>query len=615
MTSTSSAKQSLLEDCLNWAKSNGAIIDDKIEFKLTESSGFSAFTTEKIVPDSSSPLIQIPKQLLITKDLALTHFNNPSSNDISNTSWTQLYLANLKFNNKNPPKESEFFKPYLNLLSFADSYQFPFFWNYNDLQHLKGTDLLIRINYTLRNLINEWKTMLTQLNIPLYDPDILTIHADNHLNDYINEFFLKFKNKKDSNLPPWNSFLAYLWSYCIFLSRAFPELILHEQEQEQEDDSLNQVDLNSVFLFPIVDLLNHSNNSNVIWNLNPNDKNSICFNTIDPIEKSQELFNNYGNKSTEDFLLSYGFILKEETPFDYASLTLRLDKSIIQNLKNFGLGLNDNFIVGDDKDTVQFKLFKTINNKNKLERDQLINLFGYLNKLTTEKNLNFRSVLQGLDQLTDILQQKIEITTKLSKLPMTKNSDQCHFQIIKNYINIQKKLFIGKSESIQRYQKKLISSKDPTLFNVLSFKTILKLDQLFANSILLTLGVRNYDDIIKKDCLNDIIMLWLVRISNRNNYKKKLPFELPDFIPQTFETISKNIIIEKDDVMELMTFYNKYFPQLKNSIPELYGIGEWGIRQFVVADAVIDSLVWQRKVNNEAYFIEDKTVTKNNIIF
>ena len=100
--------------------------------------------------------------------------------------------------------------------------------------------------------------------------------------------------------------------------------------------------------------------------------------------------------------------------------------------------------------------------------------------------------------------------------------------------------------------------------------------------------------------MKQALLLWLVRASNlTKNSHKKLPFCVPKYINDMFEEVSKNIVLERDDVVEFMDFYKQLFPKLTLKIPEVYKEGDWGIRQFIVADTVIDHLVWVNPNNQE----------------
>ena len=169
--------------------------------------------------------------------------------------------------------------------------------------------------------------------------------------------------------------------------------------------------------------------------------------------------------------------------------------------------------------------------------------------------------------------------------------------MIKLYYQDNKKILNATTEKLSVLQKKIYSNNKE--FS-LSFKTIFKNDKIFANSLLLVFGAINYEDLITKDCLNDALLLWIVKLINDKSNNQG------GFIKQTFKEVSDSIVIEKEDVMEFLPFYKKYFPNLSERIPEIYSVGDWGIRQFIVADTAIDRLVWIRKSNKEPIFLMKK---------
>lgn len=107
---------------------------------------------------------------------------------------------------------------------------------------------------------------------------------------------------------------------------------------------------------------------------------------------------------------------------------------------------------------------------------------------------------------------------------------------------------------------------------------------------------------------NEALLLWVVRASNKDAYKDGLrTVNIPPFVLETFEEISRTISIAKDDVTEFLSIYKRLFPSLGDKIPEVYKVGEWGIKQFIIADALIDRLVWVRDSNSEPLFIQKLT--------
>lgn len=567
----SSVKQ--LDACINWCKNNGATIDDSVEFKITGTKGITAVASG--ILSTEAPLIRIPKKLLITNELAKEKFGVTEENIFKTNpnALVQLYVAKLKFDQT----EESFYSPYIDMLPLK--LEQPYFWNSEEIEILKGTDLYLLLRKNLEKLVREWYDLLSTLKLKPEGSDLYK-----EMNDSNNFDVFKFVSilNHDNETIHWNSFRAYLWASGVFSSRAFPKLII--------DDHCSNI--NEAFLYPIVDLLNHKNGVNVKW-VAQNDQ--VCFITQEVLKKGDEIFNNYGDKSNEDLLLSYGFT-EDNNQCDFARLTLKLDGKLVSEASKYVADLNDDNIVADN--CVQFEL-----SAKRLLPSNLVNFFAYLCRLTSEPGLTLRNILEGQDKLHSILMQKFEFFKIRSKIDTSKYNtcDARVIQTARKYFNCQKKLFNGSLEALQKLQKEILKKKSPLM---ITFKTLYKSDKPLANSLLISFGVTKFEELITKNCMREALLLWIVRMANRDSYPHKLEYTIPQFIYDTFQEVSASIIIEKDDVSEFMDFHKKLFPSLTERIPEVFGPGNWGVRQFIVADTVMDRLVWTRNATKEPFFIE-----------
>lgn len=324
-----------------------------------------------------------------------------------------------------------------------------------------------------------------------------------------------------------------------------------------------------------------------------NEQNELCFMSQTTTFSAQdELFNNYGNISNEKCLLNYGF-WDSSNKYDFSRLTLKLPSTLVSGLP-VDFNKSGNFVTDDGETTIlQFSL--------KISEPLppvLLALFAYLSKLKSEETPTVRSVLEGIDQLTSVVSQRLLFYKNFKiKTSSTQKLRPHVIKLIKLYYQDNKKILNATTEKLSVLQKKIYSNNKE--FS-LSFKTIFKNDKIFANSLLLVFGAINYEDLITKDCLNDALLLWIVKLINDKSNNQG------GFIKQTFKEVSDSIVIEKEDVMEFLPFYKKYFPNLSERIPEIYSVGDWGIRQFIVADTAIDRLVWIRKSNKEPIFLMKK---------
>lgn len=572
-----------LETLITWAKENDSIISDSVTFQWDSKSGIKATLSKLPKADSGiNKLFAIPKKLFITRRLASESFQKDDTFFQQNpNAITQLYLAKLKFDHSDSINgldlhNQDFFRSYLEILPLNLSQTY--FWPIEKLNLLQGTDLLIITKSNIKDWFSEWLQLMTNLNI---DVESSYLDMQNNVDDILTYINTNIDKLREGNLD-WKSFLAYLWSINIFHSRAFPEIIFNE----------NCKSLQQAFLFPVVDLLNHKSGTNVKWQYDDTKDNLVFIaQEFESLKINDEIYNNYGEKSNEELLLLYGFV-EEKNPFDKARLTLKFNDQIVLEMQENGiLGPNGNNVINND--TLQFIL-----GTDDLLPNTLIKIFAYLNKLTTEDKILLRAAFEGLDEIINILQAKVEFFKTESKIS---GNDDIN-KMIKTYFATQKKIFNHSLEEAQRYQKRLLKETTTTGQSI-SFKTFFKNDNQFTNSLLFAFGVTKYEDLISKDCMKQVLLLWFVRIANMSSRKKKLNYEVPSFITDTIEDVAANIVIEKDDVLNFMDFYKGLFPKLSKRIPEVYDIGDWGIKKFIIADDVLDRLVWTRKINQEPILI------------
>ncbi|QLL30371.1 hypothetical protein HG536_0A01880 [Torulaspora globosa] len=561
-----------LQKFIEFCRKNGANLDERISFKITRSAGVTAVATSAI--HTQDPLISVPEKLLITRELAEKEFgvNSATVSSGNSNALLQLYIAKMKFE----PSAKPFHKPYFDIL--PDTLNQPYFWSLKELELLKGTDLYLLLKENLRRIIREWWKLLHKLQIDAVDKEIYEGLESSEDFDVL-RYVCDYREKHQSF--SWKSFAGYLWATGIFTSRAFPRLVI--------DKACS--DLNEAFLYPVVDLLNHKNDTQVKWTF---EHEKVCFITSETLKEGDEVFNNYGDKSNEDLLLCYGF-LQESNRYDRTRLTLRLDSETIEQALASNLGMTKENVIADD--CAQF----LITAQDPLP-NAVANFFGYLCKLKSEAEVSLRSFLEGQDELSSILVQKLDFFKVRSKFSPA-DREGCNpdvIQMIKKYMSSERKLIQGSLEYLQKRQKDILKSNSALM---VSFKSIFKMDRKFADSLLLSFGVVKYEDLVAKNRLRESLLLWIVRAANKDSYPQKFQYTVPEFIFDTFQEVSGSIVIEKNDVAEFMEFYKNLFPGLTEKIPEVFGPGNWGIRQFIVADTVMDRVVYTRKLTHEPYFI------------
>lgn len=120
----------------------------------------------------------------------------------------------------------------------------------------------------------------------------------------------------------------FLWAHSSFVSRAFPltpnangQLRLSAGTSKEctlgSDSPLETSTAGAgrrqQCLLPLLDMFNHRYAAPIVWEsgggTSSSDYPTVGFATGEPVNKGQEVFNNYGPKSNEELLLTYGFVL------------------------------------------------------------------------------------------------------------------------------------------------------------------------------------------------------------------------------------------------------------------------------------------------------------------
>lgn len=571
-----------IESLIAWAEENGTAIDASVQFASSTASG--AFAEVKSSISAGDGVISVPRSISITPEYAQQVFCDLEDDEENVNGKLQLLLAKLKFDKTETKTQdsnlSLKFQPYIDFLpANGVETKSPYFWTMQEKDLLDGTDAHIFMKRRFLQSLKEWKKFASKLYE--LDPE-----ANPQLKDELLEYEA-FKMGPNGgvavnyllNIKPisWTSFTAYLWSSSIFTSRAFPYILF--------DASANP---NSAFLLPIVDLLNHENGAKVKWTI---ENNCFVFKSLESLEAGMKLNNNYGDKSNLDLLLGYGFVINHNE-YETATLTLQVDESVINGAINYGVELpEDSTATG-----VNFVLSK----KSPLPKS-ILDFFGYLSKLSSEKKgTSVRMRLEGLSQLRAIIQTKL---TTLKKLEVAEGPNvlQERASVIKQYRNTQKGIFQQSIEEADRIEKTLLKTYKP-----FSFKAVMKQDTRFFNGLFLTFGLRTYDDIVENNMLDHYILLWIMRIANKDKLPEEEQSHFPQFIYDTFMDVKKTTTVDNSDVTEYLPLYESMFPSLCQKVPEVFGMGEWTLNNMVFAGTVSDRLVYKRQVNNEVFFVERK---------
>lgn len=564
---------SKLDSFIKWATENGVKIDENIDFEFSEKNGYSAVIKDigkfKSTCATKKPLITVPQSLFIDPSASVRYFYEYYKREIKSLNKNvenldeklfYLYVAKLKFDSH----DSDAFKPYFDILPRC-IYGIPYYYSKAEIDLLKGSDAGIFLKRNLGKLLTEWQELM--IFMAKFEDSIKV----NKTNEFVESFSVENPEltiADDHSQVVWHLFRAYVWAVTIVTSRAFPYIIVSPE-------------INSAFLLPVVDLLNHENAAKVSWNFS---ESEFMFRSSysDINEKSVELFNNYGDKANIDLLFAYGFAI-ENNEFDKTTISLRITESQLINAQSITNSLKDAVLI--NKEAINFELTK----KNALPT-QLVDFFASLVQLSSEKGqYTLRMKLEGLTQLKRIVESKISIFKNVKYVGI--NNQHGVLTTIKSYNNGQRKLFQTALEEINKLEKSLIKKYKPV-----SFKTVIKQDKQFMNALLLTFGVTNYQDLVDKNIVDQVFMLWVLRTYNTGNV---------DFVKKQFDEVKNSIVVTKEDVLEYKDLYNFLFPNLMKKLPEVFKENmDWSAKLFIVAGTVADRIAYTRDTSKELLILE-----------
>lgn len=228
--------------------------------------------------------------------------------------------------------------PYMRAI--PDNYDTPLTWTSEELKYLKGTNLEMAVPNKLRLLRDQYDNLFPCLS-ELYPNDF-----------------------PKSNFT-WKEFL---WAHCAYSSRTFPEKVALEQgelscEVWEGEMPLSAEEKRSSIgcMIPWLGFMNHRYRTQISWlTISMPDRNKDSSSALstrsgtrntgsrfyleagEAIAKGAEVFNNYGAKGNEEFLLGYGFCLQDNPHDEYtvSISTKNLDPQTMTLLESSGLGVD-----------------------------------------------------------------------------------------------------------------------------------------------------------------------------------------------------------------------------------------------------------------------------------
>lgn len=572
-----------IDALVEWAKHYGAEISSDVTFKEFSPGNFGAFS------DGSGPSsIKVPSDILIRLSNAAESFK-VSQEALSKTSningILKLFLAREKSNS------SSFFKPYLQALPDSAQINSPYVWLQADKQLLQGTNLGSSLRESIQQLVAEWWQVLEIL------PKDTELPERHHFNM---KFFYESKFYDDQQLHQylfsesaqnWTSFPAYLWASMVVKSRAFPSSVV----PSGKDIDTCQEDV--VVLVPVVDLLNHSPKADVTWKCSEGGFQLECTGS-----QSGQLFNNYGRKGNEELLLGYGFCIPDNSADSVAlriKIPLQLLPFIEEQVELPTLADYTTSVVVSEKvespnatDGVLFFISKDH------VPEQLVQVFQWLVKNPWDGDtLSLRMQLSGINHLRQALESKLAMIKPPSMVPETSPNAST----IGTYLLGQRQILHNGISWIKRREAELLSEHKS---QVLTLKAIYKKDVRFARSLLVTMGLTSYADIVAHEQMDQVWLLYLIRCYNLHEYIGDEELYLPEWVGQCFRRMDAETDIEAAEVVRFQSLYEGLILPMNHAVPEIYNRGRWSVRELIVSSRVMDCFGFVRGKNQEFILVK-----------
>ena len=299
------AHSARLQAVFDWAVQHGASAP---KLRLGRGDyGWGVFATADIAPHEE--LASIPLTLVLTHQraddspvgIAVREMNDrlQSSADLPHPAVlisprTTLYLYMLQ----QLADPAVFFHPYLASLSPPCS---PLLWPPASLSYLAGTNLHAAIPNKLRQLRARYDNcvpLLCQQFPAVFDASVFT-------------------------------FDRFLWAHTQLTSRGFPVRVGERAAEDRvaagelRAEGSKRPNERVGCLLPLLDMTNHRMRTGITWTTTSTHTARVSFKTgnSSAVAAGSEVFNNYGAKSNEEFLLGYGFCI-DDNPYDEYTVQL-----------------------------------------------------------------------------------------------------------------------------------------------------------------------------------------------------------------------------------------------------------------------------------------------------
>lgn len=592
-----------LDQLLHWAQKRGASIPDCVKFSEVLPGNIGAHA-----PTSDSLLLKVPTKIIFKLSDTISAFDFDVAALLNKTrninAFSKLHLAHERSRKHLPLSE---FGPYVATLPSSKMINSPYVWLPQDQKLLTGTNLGNSLKENLSGLVEEWWLVISLLPDSVAKPEL----------HYMNiKFYYEYKFYEPEQLHDyllqdneenWTSFPAYLWALMIYKSRSFPSKLL---QSDSTLDKINFVQDDVAILIPVIDLLNHNPKAEVIWGTQ---KDEFVFETTK--HSGGQLFNNYGRKGNEELLLAYGFCIPDNSA-ESVALKIKVPLLLLPQLEQHGLQLptisdyttsviQENS-VEKQVDQLTLDLSNPYNDgllyfiSKDVVPESLVKVFQWLVKTPWEEKLTLRMKLSGLNHLRKALESKaLAIDTEAIKGSV--NADNINI-----YLSGQNRVLKSGVTQIKHLENELLSENKS---RVISLKSVYKKDIKFAQSLMVTMGITGYNDILEQELMDQVWLIYLIRCYNKTQYKDE-DFEaqyLPDWIRDCFIRMDKETEVSAQDVVQFRDLYEGLIIPMNQAVPEIYNKGKWTVRELVVSTKLLDTIGFVRGKKQECLLVDDFT--------
>ncbi|AGO13060.1 AaceriAFL100Wp [[Ashbya] aceris (nom. inval.)] len=541
-----------LERLLDWGRQHGIKLPEQVEFRETAGRGIAAFASDEV---ASGAAFELPRELILTSELALQHFNQPKDGN----TWFKLLLAKMRFGGGPVDVRgcdvAAKFEPYVACLPARVGS--PLEWPVEMWKLLQGTNLGTSVGQKLLAVVQQWREVVAELDAELDTAVQAQMAAAEELLDSGASLWPDIYTRIAGGSPEsWLSFQAFLWGHLVLTSRAFPERVLRADCDES-----------AVVLLPVLDLLNHSTDARVEWS----GKDGFTIRQLEPLRKGQEVCNNYGGKSNEELLLGYGFAM-EDNLFDHVALRVCPPAVTVQAMLDAGLTLP----TLDDYTTYAFErqpespavreastysegvLFLLGRSNAALE--QLLDMFAFQEAAAEECHKALRCRLQAMQNLIDLLKGRLHTIQEDEIVSHEQESaakpDPQAVACVRIYRQQQHQLLRAAVKTLKHWEKEtLAANKDKTV----TFKNVTKHDPAFVDELLPAL----FSNDVEFENYDDILLFWIL-------LRGKSFVEIPKKFESLFAAYAKYARSPADLSQGLQTMfeskYRTWFPEGSNQV-------------------------------------------------